>query len=682
LAEAGAEWGEGVPASSGDRGPRRAWFTRWGGGGGSGGAKPSGLIKMPWQVGGYATEGEKPFDQGSFGTVWRARRVSDDARVALKLVLLTDTPDARERIAAERHGAMLQQRFQQTHGMVPTVHDFGHDADGHLYIAMELVEGGALADLIKAGPVDPTLAAAHAVRICEFLDKAHSFATTVEGEPYDRLVHADLKPGHLLVGPAGDIKVLDFGIAKALAKTTQVTTNNWGTSAYASPERLEHGHVNEHVDFWSLGVILYELLAGHRPYPTLDRNRSQLEQAIRTNAPRAPLPASCPASLAAIVNKLLAYQIEHRYPTAAAIKSDLQLFLNNGTPLAVSEYVTPATVPIGQSAQTTPIATNRVLPPIVEPLPATDPLPALPTAQPVAPVPAPARRGAGFRYLLRGATWAALLMVLVAILATEGVAWMSAERFRRSLDGIDSRPIAETRASYEGVRMQSMFGTGLRLRVDRILRTRLVAMADRVIADYRRDEPTMAGADWRAAQQALRWAAQLSHGDRRIRAKLLTCDAHVIRLTARTQAPALARTTYRRAVERFRDAADLDGDSFDPFLGISRIAVYGLGDVDQAASAIQEAEKRGYVSGRRERAMLGDGYLRRAAAGWTTARTLSGEQRRRELEKARADYQGCVDAFDPIVGFGNAAKNLEICKGQLERIDDELGAGSDRVQGF
>ena len=237
---------------------------------------------MSWQVGGYATESEKPFDQGSFGTVWRARRVSDDARVALKLVLLTDAADSRERIAAERHGAMLQQRFQQTHGMVPTVYDFGYDADENLFIAMELVEGGALTDLIKTAPLDPNVAAGYAIRICEFLDRAHSFATTVEGEPYDRLVHADLKPSHLLVGPSGDVKVLDFGIAKALAKTTQVTTNNWGTSAYASPERLEHGHVNEHVDFWSLGVILYEMLAGHRPYPGLERN----PQPARTSDPR------------------------------------------------------------------------------------------------------------------------------------------------------------------------------------------------------------------------------------------------------------------------------------------------------------------------------------------------------------------------------------------------------------
>ncbi|MEO7271612.1 MAG: serine/threonine-protein kinase [Vicinamibacterales bacterium] len=637
---------------------------------------------MPWQVGGYATDGEKPFDQGSFGTVWRARRLSDDARVALKLVLLTDAADSRERIAAERHGAMLQQRFQQAHGMVPTVYDFGHDPDGHLYIAMELIEGGAIADLIKAGPVAPELAATHAIRICEFLERAHRFATTVEGEPYDRLVHADLKPGHLLVGATGDVKVLDFGIAKALAKTTQVTTNNWGTSAYASPERLEHGHVNEHVDFWSLGVILYEMLAGHRPYPVLDRNRSQLEQAIRTNQPRASLPDTTPPALAAIVNKLLAYQVERRYPTAGAIRDDLQLFLDGLTPQAVNEYSTAETMPLGLPRPALTPTTSRVAG-AVDVVPATDPLPAAaaPAGATVV-VPSATRRATGLRQLVRAAAWAAVLLVMVAIMATEGVGWVAAERFRHSLDSLDGRSLPETRATYQAIRSWSVFGIGLHARVDRPLRTRLAAIADAVLTDYRREEPTMANAEWKQAQQALRWAADLGGSDHRLQARLATCDAHVIRLSARGQGTTAARTTYRRAVEAFRAAASIDDSSFDPYLGISRVAVYGLGDVDQAATAVQEAEKRGYVSGRRERALLGDGYLRRATAGRVTARTLSGEQRRRQLEKARADYQGCIDAFDPIVGFGYAAKNLEVCKGQLERVDDELAADADKVEGL
>ena len=192
----------------------------------------------------------------------------------------------------------------------------------------------------------------------------------------------------------------------------------------------------------------------------------------------------------------------------------------------------------------------------------------------------------------------------------------------------------------------------------------------------------MAAAEWRQAQQALRWAAELAPHDRRLLARLTTCDAHVIRLGARGQSAANARLTYRRAIEKFRAAAEMDEESFDPYLGISRSAVYGLGDVDQAAAAIQEAEKRGYVSGRRERALLGDGYLRRANASRTRARLLSGDQRTRELEKARADYQGCIEAFDPIVGFGYAAKNMEVCKGALELVVEELAVDAGRTEGL
>ena len=247
------------------------------------------------RIGNYVTEGEKPFGHGRFGVVWVARRLTDGARVALKLVLATQSADSRERLAAERHGAILQQRFELAHAMVPKVYDFGPDGDD-FYIAMELIEGGSLTGLIAGGPTDPRLATEYAIRICDFLDKAHCFATDIEGENYERVVHADLKPDHVLIPTPGEIKVVDFGIAKALARTTQVTTDNWGTVNYASPERLETGRVNEHVDFWSVGVMLHEMLSGRRPYWRIEGHRSQLEHAIRTNAPRESLPPSCPPS--------------------------------------------------------------------------------------------------------------------------------------------------------------------------------------------------------------------------------------------------------------------------------------------------------------------------------------------------------------------------------------------------
>jgi hypothetical protein len=629
---------------------------------------------MSWQVGEYRTEGDKPFDQGSFGTVWRARRVTDGTPVALKLVLLLDTPDAREKIAAERHGAMLQQRFEQAHGMVPRVFDFGHDADGNLFIAMELIAGGSLADVIKNGPIDPRLAAQYAMRVCEFLDKAHCFATTVEGEPYDRLVHADLKPGHILIDSAGAVKVLDFGIAKALAKTTQVTTNNWGTSAYASPERLDCGHVNEHVDFWSLGVILYEMMCGHRPYPGLDRNRSQLEAAIRSNAPRDPLPASCPAGLAAIVAKLLAYQIERRYSSAAAIRADLQRFLAGEQPAAVGDYVTPATMAIGTAAA----ASRRMPQMVLDPIPPTDPLPMPGTpalagqSAPAAAMAVPSARPRTAPGLLQRALWLFVLLVLLGVVASEGVAWVAAERFRDGLHRLDGGSLSERREDYERIVGLSLFDTGVRLRVNERLAMRLASLADAVIADYRREDPTMGSAEWRQAQDAMRWAMRMSPANSRLFAKLLLCEGHVIRLSARTQSPAAARQAYRRAVEKFEAAARLDPRSYDPYLAISLLAVYGAGDIGEAQAAIEEAVKRGHVAGRRERAVVGDGYLKRANSSRTLARSLSGDQRRRELERARDDYKRCVEAFDPIVGFGRSAFNMESCKRQAERIDREL----------
>ncbi len=639
---------------------------------------------MPWQVGDYVADGEKPFDQGSFGTVWKARRLSDGARVALKLVLLTEAADAREKIAAERHGAMLQQQFEQAHGMVPRVYDYGHDGDD-FFIAMELVEGGALADLLKTGPIEPRLAAQHAIRICEFLERAHGFATTVEGEPYDRLVHADLKPGHVLIDEAGGIKVLDFGIAKALAKTTQVTTNNWGTSAYASPERLDHGHVNEHVDYWSLGVILHEMVCGQRPYHSLDRNRSQLEHAIRCNAPRGPLPESCPPELAAIISKMLAYQIERRYPTAAAIKADLELFLAGKQPLAATEFLTPPTMPIGKSA-VRPVGDRPVndrptsvwIPPSMrDEVPPTDPLP-LPSGGAGAPMAlpaAPAARRSAFAFaahFVRRVAWGAALLWLVLIVLTEGAGWIAAGRFRNRIDAIEGRNLAEARIDYQRIAGWSPLDSGLRMRVDKPLVDRLQRLGDSVIGDYRREEPVMGPIEWKQAEEALQWAATLRPSDRPLRSKLLTSEAHVIRLSARGQAQAAARVTYRRALEKFRAAAEMDPESFDPYLGISRIEVYSLGDVDAGIHAVEEAEKRGHVAGRPERALLGDGYLKRAQASRAIARTLSGDQRRRELDKARTDYNSCIAAFDPIIGFARAAENLEMCKRQLQLLEREI----------
>ena len=632
----------------------------------------------------FQIDGSKPIGRGSFGTVFAGRRISDGRRVALKLVLHSGEWGA-ERIEAERKGAILQQRFARAHGMVPEVYDFGADGDD-FYIAMEFIEGTSLEGLLRQGMLAPEEAAGHALWMCGFLEKAHAFCEVVDGKSY-RIVHTDLKPAHLMISPDGDRKVLDFGIAKALEESRELGTDIGRTTAYASPERLVSDQISPHADFWSLGVMLFEMVCGHRPYPQFDgpRYRRELERAITSNAPRASLPDSCPPALSAILSKLLAFQVEHRYDTAAAIGEDLERYLRGEVPAALAIYETPATTPVqrvsggavavatvGQAPATTPRLVSRVIPP-TEPRPrdaappASDPLPAIDSASPPEPAPAaPAKL-----FVVRRVVAALMMLSVVLVVATEGVAWMFAERFRNTIATIDERTVSDRRQAYDAVDAWGLLDLGLRVRVHGALYRALVAVGDRVISDYRREEPLMGPAEWGQANEALKWALDLSAG-RELRAKQLTTAGHVQRFAAQSARGSSATLLAQESMATFRTAAEAAPDSFDPYLGMSRIQVYLLADVDGAAASIAEAERRGYSAGRREAALLGDGYLRRANASRRRAGVLTGEQRFRELNNARGDYERCVQFFDPIVAFGNAAENLETCKAQLERIERQL----------
>ena len=663
----------------------------------------------------YQIVGAKPVGRGAFGTVFAARRLSDDRPVALKLVLHSGEWGA-ERIEAERKGAILQQRFAMTHGMVPELFDYGPDGDD-FYIAMEYIDGTSLEGLLRGGSLSAADAAGHARWLCCFLEKAHAFSGEVDGRPY-RIVHTDLKPAHLMISSSGERKVLDFGIAKALEESRELGTDIGRTIAYAAPERLVSDQVNPHADFWSLGVMLYEMICGHRPYPHLDgpRFRRDLEHAVTSNAPRAPFPPSCPASLAAIINKLLALQVEHRYPTAEAIKADLEVYLSGGTPRAVAIYETPATTPVHRAASpaTTPVvraasclsspaspASPALSGGVVGPesTPLTLPVPPLQTVTPTeprmtSPEPVTGRdggAGAGVAVaqetavrvaprtsVVRRVAGTVATLFVVFVVATEGVAWLFAERFRDTMSSLNERTVSERLRAYAAVDRWGLLDIGLAVRVHSRLRPALVGVGDRVIADYRLEEPTMGPSEWQQAYEALAWALQLSGRSSALRSKQLTAAGHVTRFEAQAAGRASQATLLSQAaLAKFQEAAKADPESFDPYLGMARLQAYALSDVDAAAASIAEAEKLGYTSGRREAAFLGDGYLRRARAAFRRSGVLTGEQRWRELNNARADYERCVLFFDPIVAFGNAAQNLEICKAQMARIDRVLNPGQE-----
>ena len=132
---------------------------------------------------------------------------------------------------------------------------------------MEYLDGENLSQAIRRGPLPETRALAVAIELCRFLEDARGFTWTVEGREVRASLHGDLTPANVRLTSGGRVKVLDFGIAKALSLSRKVTRNDFGSLAYLSPERIESGGEMDATDgFWALGVMLYEMLKGTAPF--------------------------------------------------------------------------------------------------------------------------------------------------------------------------------------------------------------------------------------------------------------------------------------------------------------------------------------------------------------------------------------------------------------------------------
>ena len=184
------------------------------------------------------------------------------------------------------------------------------------YIVMELVHGALLKDIIAAGPVPVADAVRYVDGILEALEYSHRAG----------VVHRDIKPGNVMVTDAGQVKVMDFGIARAVSdssSTVAETTAILGTAAYFSPEQAKGEPVDARADVYSAGVVLYELLAGRPPF----RGESPVAVAYQhvSEAPVAPseVNETVPRSLDAVVLRALAKDPFQRYQDAAAFREAL-----------------------------------------------------------------------------------------------------------------------------------------------------------------------------------------------------------------------------------------------------------------------------------------------------------------------------------------------------------------------
>jgi Tol biopolymer transport system component/predicted Ser/Thr protein kinase len=265
-----------------------------------------------------------PIGAGGMGEVYRARDPKLGRDIAVKVLpsATASDPDRRQRFELEARAASAL-----NHPNILTVYDIG-EADGSLYIAMELVEGKTLRELVASGEPMPTKRMLElGVQTAEGLAKAHAAG----------IVHRDLKPENLMVSKDGYVKILDFGLAKltetvsqdasvlptAIAAPTQPGTV-MGTAGYMSPEQASGQPVDYRSDQFTLGAILYEMATGKRAFQrktgaeTLVAIIKEEPEPIGQLAPKAPAPVRW------IVERLLAKDPEDRYASSKDLARDLK----------------------------------------------------------------------------------------------------------------------------------------------------------------------------------------------------------------------------------------------------------------------------------------------------------------------------------------------------------------------
>jgi len=248
--------------------------------------------------------------EGGMGVVYRAEDTRLRRTVALKFLLPELTRDslARERFLREARAAAALD-----HPHICTVHEID-EAEGQVFIAMAFVEGRSLKQLIAEGCLTVDEVARVARQIAEGLKAAH-----------DRgVVHRDIKPANIMLASTGEARVMDFGLAK-LERATDLTTGGtlMGTAPYMSPEQARGEPVDQRSDIWSLGCVIYEMLAGRRPFDA-DHALAVLHAILHDDPPPIDrVRADVPAHLARVVRTCLQKDPARRYARMDDLLADL-----------------------------------------------------------------------------------------------------------------------------------------------------------------------------------------------------------------------------------------------------------------------------------------------------------------------------------------------------------------------
>ncbi|MGF1473591.1 MAG: Stk1 family PASTA domain-containing Ser/Thr kinase [Rubrobacteraceae bacterium] len=288
---------------------------------------------------------------GGTARVYLAHDEVLDRDVALKVLRDQYAEDTE---FAERFKREARNAASLSHPNIVSVYDRGVDEDGTSYIAMEHVPGGSLKERIsQEGFLDADASVQIASQITKALEAAHGRG----------VIHRDIKPHNILLTSEGQVKVADFGIARASASTSISRTNLvLGTASYMSPEQALGESVDPRSDLYSLGVVLFEMLTGQLPYTADNPVAVSMKHVNESLRPPKEVNPEIPASLDAVVTKLLAKDPADRYQGATELAEDLRRVRAGLPPLAVD--------PVDAGTKPTRLEPRQILPPPPPPVPA------------------------------------------------------------------------------------------------------------------------------------------------------------------------------------------------------------------------------------------------------------------------------------------------------------------------